>query len=78
MPAIDTTRNFDALPEGDVQFTGASGDGNDPARADLERGYSDAGSQPMSPLEMFLTNGNVDQSGPARYGFLGRATGWER
>ncbi len=70
MPAIDTTKNFEALPESDVSYTGASGDGNDPSMTDLKRGFS-KDAKLNEPPYGFLSE---DQKG----GFLGRAKGWER
>lgn len=70
MPAIDTTKAFKDLPESDVSYQGASGDGNDPPITDLKRGYSlDAEENKMPMADMFPG---------AKGGFLGRAKGWER
>lgn len=69
MPAIDTTKNFDPLPESTESLTGASGDGNDPSMTDLKRGYSRDTGLNQSPMA-----GYMDEKG----GFLGRAKGWER
>ena len=70
MPYKDTTAEFDALPESDVSYQGASGDGNDPPITDLKRGFSrDADNNAMPMADMFPG---------AKGGFLGRAKGWER
>lgn len=69
MPAIDTTRDTPTLPTSNVSLEGASGDGNDPATSDLERGFSKPEGLNTPPM-----GGMLDQKG----GFLGRAKGWER
>lgn len=77
MPAIDTTRDFKDLPEGSSQYTGASGDGNDPSTADLKAGYCACDVAPTSALETLLGDNAVGGT-LVRGGFLGRAHGWER
>lgn len=71
MPAIDTTKNFAALPESDANLIGASGDGNDPSKSDLQRGFSRVEAQ--SPLSGLYAGLGIEQGG-----FLGRPHGWER
>ncbi len=70
MPAKDTTAVFENLPESDVSYQGASGDGNDPPITDLKRGFSKDAALNEPPYGLFTEN----QKG----GFLGRAKGWER
>lgn len=77
MPAIDTTRDFKELPEGSSQYTGASGDGNDPPLDDLKQGYCAVEAAPASALETLLGD-NAVGGNLVRGGFLGRAHGWER